>query len=252
MTAHSLARHLALASLVVAGVLLGMSCINDESAEKLTPAPLATEASPTATLALPTASHTPAPPTAAATATPTPVQETPPPVTAWPTGTRTGEALVDRVIDLVEEQDWVGLAALAEWTTYPCEGPRPIQPQPLLCRDGMQPGDPLTGFWVSDVEGALWPPDRERLAAAFGEALSAARLHAVYAYGPDEQKLMSLPATRVDDVVFVATDDRGRPFYPNFELSDTGLIRFDFRFALLPYSKWTGSAAGGWLLARAP
>jgi hypothetical protein len=156
------------------------------------------------------------------------------------------------VIELVEQHHWDGLAELAEWTSYPCEEQRPVQPQPLVCRDGMQVGDSLAGFWVSDVEGALWPPDRARLARAFGEALSEARLHGVYSYAPDEQKVTSLSATRVNDVVFVATDVRRQPFYPNFELSDDGLVRFDSRFALLPYRKWTGGTADGWLLARAP
>jgi hypothetical protein len=178
--------------------------------------------------------------------------EIPPPLTAWPAGTRTGNAFVDKVITLVDEKDWTGLADLALWTSVPCEAPRPVQPQPLLCRDEMSPGEPLTGFWMLDVEGGLWPPDRARLAAAFGSALPSAQLHGVYTYAPGGQDAGQLPAPPVHDLVFVTKDAMGWPVYPNFDLSDRGLLRFDFRFSLVPAGAWDSGAGDRWLLPRAP
>jgi hypothetical protein len=166
---------------LLALVVVLTGCANEDLKET-TPSTSSSTPSPSVTTATlpagvtPRRTWTPSKPTPPAT----PTEAEPPPLTAWPAGTRTGDAFVDKVITLVEAKDWTGLADLALWTSLPCEAPRPVNPQPLLCHDGMHPGDMLTGFWMSDVEGGLWPPERGLLAAAFGSALSSAQLHAVY------------------------------------------------------------------------
>ena len=185
-------------------------------------------------------------------ATPSPTMATPTPIAAgYPEGTRTGEPLVDQVIALVEGRDWAGLAGLVEFTTYPCEAPSSVQPQPLLCRGGLSPGDPMTGFWVSEVEGAFLPPDRLKIANLLETVFSGTKLEAVYAYSPDEQ-ISRVPVLHAAfDIVFVRGSAGGGLSFPNMEVTRTGIVHVDGAFPSMPYVSWNDASAVGWVLGRA-
>ena len=224
----------------VPALALAAACGDSKPAVTPTPTPTAT------------ATATPSPfatssPTPAATPAPSP---TPAVVVGYRKGTRTGELLVDRVIALIEVHDWDALAGLVQFTTYPCEAPKPVQPQPRLCRDGLNPDDPMTGFWVTDVEGGFAPPDRGRIAKLFEMTLADAGLDAVYMYSSAEREADAGRLGALFDVVFVR-GAHGRLSYPNLDLTATGIVHLDSEFASMPYESWLDESAPGWVLRRA-
>jgi hypothetical protein len=134
----------------------------------------------------------------------TPVQPTSPtptslpiqtaPSTLFPTATATlvplrnhdltariGIAAVDAVLDAIAAGTADALAPLLQYMSVPCVAQPPNQGSrhPYLCPEGKQPGDPLTGFPVYDVEGGLAPA--EGLAEEINRALSR-RLYGVFRY----------------------------------------------------------------------
>ncbi|MCC7364906.1 MAG: hypothetical protein IT303_11095 [Dehalococcoidia bacterium] len=169
--------------------LLFAICASDD--DTTTPASTAT-ASQTVTASPELPSPTPTP-TATATPTPTePAKPTPAPATplpdgpfyaAYPPGTRTGLSALDAIIAAVESGDDAALRDLVRIASLPCQEPRPVQPQPLRCPDGTAPGTPITGFWVIDVEGGMWPdtPDLTRMLSGL---VAGQELYAAYEIDP--------------------------------------------------------------------
>ncbi len=165
----------------------------------------------------------------------------------WPDGTRTGIAVVDRLIEIVEAKDAVALAEFAEFSTYPCQEERPVQPQPLRCPDGMEPGDPITGLRVTSGEGGLWPADREVLAGLLMLALDEnLRLHAVWEFQEEDTRD---PPLKYSVVFAYRSPDYGLTF-TSFNLSDTGLVLLNFDYSV-PSDAWDDPSAPGWILPRA-
>jgi len=169
----------------------------------------------------------------------------------WPDGTQTGIAVVDKVIHLAEAKDAASLAQLVEFSTYPCEAPRPINPQPLVCGGGMSVGDPISGLWVTSYEGGLWPFDRRELEALFvGVLRENFRLHAVWEYQQGESALDRLPALRYA-VIFAYRNPQTGVAFTSFNLSDTGFLWLAFDFPTPPAEAWIDPSAPGWILPRA-
>jgi DNA-binding CsgD family transcriptional regulator len=217
------------------------------------------DSSPAAADATPATTSTPSSsPTSAATVTPTtaptPEQATPVPALAsgvWPRGTNTGIPIVDEVIQLVESKDARGLAKLVEPLTYPCEAMRPINPQPLLCREGMSVGDPLSGIWATSVEGGLWPGDPAELTPRLEFVLRENfRLHAVWEYQRSDPTVEWLPGVRYS-VIFAYGDPQLGIAFTSFNVSETGFIWLAFDFPTPPPGAWDDPSAPGWILPRA-
>ena len=169
----------------------------------------------------------------------------------WPEGTQTGIAIVDKVIQLVESKDAAGLAQLVEFSTYPCEAQGTVQAQSLVCRDGMSPGDPISGVWATHVEGGLWSADRAELEERFIEVLRENfRLHAVWEYQAGESVLDWLPGVRYS-VIFTYQDPQAGVAFTSFNVTDTGLLWIAFQFPTPPTEAWDDPSAPGWILPRA-
>ncbi|HEX6032066.1 MAG TPA: hypothetical protein VFY90_11610 [Tepidiformaceae bacterium] len=264
-------RGFAFATLLGALALLA-SCAEDDDAGQ---SPTATQAS-TSTPAAPTSATPPSstyppgfdPSTCseqitvekcldAFTHTPEPAPTPRPPDAAYPAGTHTGVAGVDAVIDAIERRDARAVADLVVFSTYPCQEPRPVQPQPLRCREGQQPGDPLTGIWVSHVEGGLWPDppdgDREKLVPAFERVLgdSQRALHAVYRFRGDERPASGVAPRPEYAVIFTRHLPGSGPEYDSFMVRDGGLVSIEFAFPPLPPERWEDRTHPGWVLSRA-
>lgn len=97
------------------------------------------------------------------TITPTPshlATPTLPPFDNYDMSTRTGMADVDGVLDAVMAGTAEALKPLLRYVSVPCVEPNPSSAsrRPDACEPGMDPGDPITGFPVYDVEGGLIPP----------------------------------------------------------------------------------------------
>ena len=269
-------RGLALTALLGALAVLA-SCAQEDDAPTSTlsrTTPIATgtasSSSPTATSAIPTRTPTPGLDDLGctlgpdgdkcrllATYTPVPTPTVAPPDAYHPRDTRTGVPEVDAVIDAVLSKDARALADTVAFLTYPCEAPSSTagSRQALACADGQPVGTPLTGIWVSHVEGGLWPGerdgDREKLIPMFESTLIQRdqQLHSVYALDgtePGEERL------RPDYIVtFVSWDAQSGPWYDNLVLSEGGLVAI--RFAFPPFDRpiWENPGAPGWLLPRA-
>lgn len=162
---------LGLAALAIGGIgvaVVGLRGNNGEppaAGANVTP-----EGTPTITTT-PSASATPA-----TSSTPGPAE-----LPGWEPAPSTGLQELDAIVDALLSGDERRIGDLIAYGEYPCEAPRSVQPQPLVCRDGMTPGDVLTGIFVSHVEGAFLGPDEApaRLANDFG---SGTRLYGAWAY----------------------------------------------------------------------
>jgi len=156
---------------VVVGMLVLAACDDDDEAVVTPTSTTATARATESATLTPTLTPTP---TTTATATPEPKQPPPStpeptieptPVPTHPAGTRSGDANVDLILQLLDGADYAGMAAKTAVLERPCEEPRPISPQPFICREGQTVGTPIRGVWVIDVEGGFWPPEMYGAAA---------------------------------------------------------------------------------------
>jgi hypothetical protein len=160
-------------------------------------------------------------------------------------------AEVDAIVAAIEARDAGKLAALLRLTTVPCEEPRPVQPQPFVCTDGQAVGTPITGFWVTHVEGGLWRVSTDEMAERI---LSVAeergwRLHSVFSYALAGTSADYLPETDYF-ITFTANQPGIAPEFDNLRVIDGKATHLHFAFPE-PSSSWDNPNDPGWLLPRA-
>ncbi len=217
--------------------------------------PTAVEASATAT-ASPTATATPTPECdekceLLKTITPLPTSTIGPPAAAYPVGTRTGEPVVDAILDAIERNDADALTQFIGLTTYPCEGERPVQPHMRRCPDGISEGTLVSGFLVTHVEGGYWKLDERTIATRLLDAPSrgAWKLHSVYSY-----ELAGTPAEWMPEtdffITFATWHPQVGPEFDNLRVVDGKITALHAAFPE-PYPAWDNPADPGWLLPRA-
>jgi hypothetical protein len=219
-------------------------------------------------LSTPTATSTPSPPATSTptcnpqvseekcellrTFTPLPTATMPPPPLRLPAGTRSGVDDVDAIIAAIETKDATRLAGLISLTTVPCVAQSNRQPEPFLCRDGVAPGTPKTGVWVTHVEGGL----TETTENAFAERVLATaaerswKLHSVYSYALAGRQTEWMPET--DYFITFVVDDPGLswPECDNLRVVNGRIVGLHFAFGE-PYPCWETPPDPGWLLPRA-
>lgn len=237
----------------LAGALLLVSCGGrDDGADSSPSATALVTGTPGATSA-PAPIPTPSPwPESGPSASPAPTSVA---VPGYPRGTRTGRPAIDAIIDAAERQDGVALEALTLLSEYPCQEPLPIQPQPLLCPDGMKPGEILRGLFVSHVEWGLWGPHRdprplsEELRGIIGPGH---RLYGVYDFGAEVAPSPVVPARRYI-VSWARALPSGYVEYDSFALNPRGqLVAIHFAFPEVPEPAWSDRSDPGWLLPPPP
>ncbi len=183
--------------------------------------------------------------------TPLPASTIFPPPPFYPAVTRTGNGEVDAIIAAIESRDAARIANLITLTTAPCEEPRNVQPQPLLCRDGAAIGTPLTGIWVTEVEGGLWQIDRAEVATSILQDASdkSWRLHSVYSYTKSGRQDQWMPKTGFF-VTFAWWHPLAGERFDNLRIVDGHITALHFSFGE-PGEAWNKPADSGWLLPRA-
>lgn len=183
--------------------------------------------------------------------TPEPTQTPSPPAAGYPQGTRTGSAEVDAIIAAIEARDASALAALIRLTSVPCEEPRPVQPQPLLCPDGVPVGTPLVGFWVTHVEGGLWQVNEAEMARRLLRLADERgwKLHSVYSYALAGTAAEYLPETDYF-ITFTSYLPGIGPEFDNLRVIDGKATHLHFAFPE-PDGVWANPRDSGWLLPRA-
>jgi hypothetical protein len=210
-------------------------------------------ASPTGTtLVAPTQSETPIVAPVVPPAPANPVATAEPPVAVHPRGTRTGITAVDQAIDAVERDDRAALAALVRFHEVACEAPGNVQPQPLVCREGMEPGDLLRGFLATHVEGALWIMPAEGVADWILTNMIAldAGIYAVY---DCRNRCAEYPPYLTPEylVVFAAWSAQSGPWYNNLAVLGSKVVAVHFAFPAVPWEAWNDPADPGWVLPPA-
>ena len=185
--------------------------------------------------------------------TPEPTATPPPAPLRFPAGTRTGIHEVDAIIAAIESKDAATLAGLISLTTVPCVAQGNRQPEPFLCADGIAPGTPKTGVWVTHVEGGLTETTQDAFAA---RVLSTAEerswaLHSVYSYALAGKPAEWMPETDYFITFAVEHPALSWPECDNLRVVDGRIVGLHFAFGE-PYSCWETPPDPGWLLPRAP
>ena len=183
--------------------------------------------------------------------TPTPTRQISPPAPFYPAGTRSGSGEVDAIVAAIESRDAARLANLITLTTVPCEEPRPQSPQPQRCPDGVPVGSPLTGVWMTHVEGGLWQVTRDEMATRILQHAreQSWKLHSVYSYEKAGRKPDWMPETDYFITFAVWYPQVGAEF-DNLRVVDGRITGLHFAFPE-PGDAWNKPADPGWLLPRA-
>jgi hypothetical protein len=239
--------------LLISMVALLLAACGPQHDSSPTTSPVEASASPTAA-STPTATPTPECDEKCEllkTITPLPTSTIGPPAAAYPAGTRTGEPVVDSIIDAIEGRDQSALTKLIGLTTLPCVAMGNRQPEPLLCRDGVAPGTPKTGIWITHVEGGLAEMTD---GAAAGRILAAAnegdwKVVSVYSYERAGTTAEWMPETDFF-ITFTTWHPQGGPEFDNLRVAEGRVTALHFAFPE-PYPAWDNPADPGWLLPRA-
>jgi hypothetical protein len=185
------------------------------------------------------------------TFTPVPTTTVSPPPITYPAQTRTGVGEVDAIISSVEARDAADLAKLIFLTRLPCRAQGNMQPEPLLCREGVAPGTPKTGIWITHVEGGLREMTESEVASLI-LGIAADRdwkLHSVYSYEKAGTRPDWIPETDYF-ITFASWHPQGGPQYDNLRIVDGGITGVHYAFGE-PYPQFDDPADPGWLIPRA-
>ncbi|MBI5949594.1 MAG: hypothetical protein HY875_15750 [Chloroflexi bacterium] len=234
------------AAAVLALFAFASACGEDEPDPTGIATPLET-ATPTATAtASPTATATarPEPPT------PTPVPPPQPDPRTYPAGTRSGIAIIDAIIAAVESKDGAALEKLAHYLSYPCEGPKPVQPHPLRCANGVAEGTPKVGFWVSHVEGGLWEPDHAVSSLDRWLHDAPRGLFGVYRLAPGQARFP--PDAPPEYLVIFSYESAYGRWWDTLSVAGGGFVELGIAFPPLPETTMANAADPGWILPPLP
>ena len=185
------------------------------------------------------------------TFTPLPTTTVPSPPVTYAAGKQTGVAEVDAIISAIEARDAAKVANLVTLTTLPCRAQGTVQPEPLLCREGVAPGTPKSGIWITHVEGGL----RELTESEAAEWILRSaieqdwKLHSVYSYEQAGTRPEWMPETDYF-ITFASWHPQGGPQYDNLRIVDGGITGVHYAFGE-PYPQFEDPADPGWLLPRA-